>query len=255
MCQQCDEQMQSNAKAFEPSRRSLIKFAGISPLLMAGIGASSMMTAALADDAHTVPKPENIMSPDTALATLMKGNARYVQGNINTNDAFKHAHIGLKDGQNPYAIILSCSDSRVVPELCFDEDPGDLFVSRIAGNYVTIDVLASIEYGAYVLKSPLVMVMGHSECGAIKAAIKAESDNTTFPGHIQAIASNLSNAVRIGKQNGGNLTEEVVKANVKLNVSYLQQSTPIMRQLVQTNKVKIVGSIYNLKTGVVSLVS
>lgn len=255
MCQKCDEQMQSYSKAFEPSRRSLIKLAGMAPWLMAGIGSSSMMTVAEADDAYPAPKPENIMSPDAALVTLMKGNARYVKGNINTSDAFKHAAIGLKDGQNPYAIILSCSDSRVAPELCFDEDPGDLFVSRIAGNYVTIDVLASIEYGAYVLKSPLVMVMGHTECGAIKAAIKSESDNTTFPGHIQTIASNLSSAVRIGKQNGGNLTEEVVKANVKLNVSYLQQSTPIMRQLVQTNKVKIVGSIYDLKTGVVSLVT
>lgn len=255
MCQFCADKTQIHTQTTQTARRSLLKLAGASPLWMTGLGASTMMATARADDAHPAPKPENILSPDAALERLMKGNARYTTGNIDTNDAFKNTAAGLKHGQNPYAVILSCADSRVSPELCFDEGPGDLFVTRIAGNYVTVDILGSIEYGTYVLKSPIVMVLGHTECGAVKAAIKAEEENASFPGHIQSIASNLSNAVRIGKQKGGNQTTEVVKANIRLNVAYLQQSTPIIRQLVQDKKVKIVGGIYDLDNGTVTIVS
>jgi carbonic anhydrase len=256
MCQLCVDKSKSNLKPMQPARRALLKLAGSSPLWMAGLGASSMMVSARADDAHPMPKPENVITSDQAIERLMKGNARYVSGNINTNDSYKSAAIGLKHGQNPYAVILSCADSRVSPELCFDEGPGDLFVNRIAGNYVTTDLLGSIEYGTLVLKSPLVMVLGHTECGAIKAAMKAEQENTDFPGHIQSIASHIGAAVRSAKQQGGKVTTtDVVKANIKLNVAYLQQSTPIIRKLVQDNKLKIVGGMYNLEDGTVSLVN
>lgn len=256
MCQLCVDKSESNLNPMQPARRALLKLVGSSPLWMAGLGTSTMMVNARADDAHPTPKPENIITPDQALERLMKGNGRYVNGNINTNDAYKSVEAGLKHGQNPYAVILSCADSRVSPELCFDEGPGDLFVNRIAGNYVTTDLLGSIEYGTLVLKSPLVMVLGHTECGAIKAAMKAEEENTSFPGHIQSITSHISAAVRSAKQQGGKITTtDVVKANIKLNVAYLQQSTPIIRQLVQENKVKIVGGMYNLENGTVSLVS
>ena len=256
MCQICDDKLESNHKPMQPARRSRLKLASSSPLWMAGLGSSAMMVSARADDAHPMPKPGNVITPDQALERLMKGNGRYVNGNINTDDSFKNAAAGLKNGQNPYAIILSCADSRVSPELCFDEGPGDLFVNRIAGNYVTTDLLGSIEYGALVLKAPLIMVLGHTECGAVKAAMKAEDENTNFPGHIQSIASHIGAAVRAAKQQGGKVTTtDVVKANIKLNVAYLQQSTPIIRQLVQENKVKVVGGIYNLEDGTVSMVS
>jgi carbonic anhydrase len=241
----------------QPARRSLLKLASSSPFWAAGLfGASTMMVSARADDAHPAPKSGNIISSDQALERLMKGNGRYVNGNINTNDSFKSAEGGLKHGQNPYAIILSCADSRVSPELCFDEGPGDLFVNRIAGNYVTTDLLGSIEYGALVLKAPLIMVLGHTECGAVKAAMKAEQENTDFPGHIQSISTHIGAAVRAAKQQGGRVTTtDVVKANIKLNVAYLQQSTPIIKKLVQENKVKVVGGIYNLEDGTVSMVN
>jgi carbonic anhydrase len=256
MCQLCDDKSESNHKPMQPARRSLLKLASSSPLWMAGLGASTMMVGARADDAHPMPKPENVITPDQALERLMKGNGRYVNGNINTNDSFKSVAAGLKNGQNPYAIILSCADSRVSPELCFDEGPGDLFVNRIAGNYVTTDLLGSMEYGALILKSPLIMVLGHTECGAVKAAMKAEEENTDFPGHIQSISSHIGAAVRAVKQQGGKVsTTDVVKANIKLNVAYLQQSTPIIRKLVQENKLKVVGGMYNLEDGTVSIVS
>ena len=256
MCQLCVDKSALTPKPMQPARRALLKLASASPLWMAGLGSSSMMLSARADDAHPMPKPQNVISPDQALERLMKGNGRYVNGNINTNDSFKGVEAGLKHGQNPYAIILSCADSRVSPELCFDEGPGDLFVNRIAGNYVTTDLLGSIEYGALILKSPLIMVLGHTECGAVKAAMKAEEENTDFPGHIQSISSHIGAAVRSVKQQGGKVsTTDVVKANIKLNVAYLQQSTPIIRQLVQEKKLKVVGGMYNLEDGTVSIIS
>src|SRR5690606_28019741 len=103
------------------------------------------------------------------LERLMEGNERYASGNATIRD-FESTRSLLAKGQNPYASLLSCADSRVSPELCFDEARGDLFVTRVAGNYVTNDIVASLEYGAAVLNSPLIMVLGHTQCGAIGAA-------------------------------------------------------------------------------------
>jgi carbonic anhydrase len=254
MCQVCDSKKDSANETNQPSRRSFLKMAGSSPLWMGGIASASLANLVRAAN-DVAPKPENILTPDHALERLMAGNHRYVTGQIYKNHSFADSPAGLMAGQNPYACILSCADSRVGPELCFDEAQGDLFVNRLAGNYVSTDILASLEYGVYVLKSPLIMVLGHTECGAISAAIKAEKDNVDFPGHIQIIASKLDTAVRVSKQNGGKTATDVAKENVRLNVSELQKSTPIIRQLVQTNKVKVVGAMYDLQTGKVSLVS
>jgi carbonic anhydrase len=227
--------------------------AGSASLLMSTMGVSSISSVMAASD--ITPKPENVLTPDAALARLMAGNKRYVEGQMVKNGSFKNQPVALKQGQNPYACILSCADSRVGPELCFDEGQGDLFVTRLAGNYASVDMLASLEYGALMLKAPLIMVLGHTECGAINAAIKAEKDDVDFPGHIQVISSTLDHAVRVGKEKGGNLSTEVAKENVRMNVLELQKSTPILRRLVQTNKLKIVGGIYDLETGIVSLVN
>jgi carbonic anhydrase len=149
---------------------------------------------------------------------------------------------------------LSCADSRVSPELCFDEGRGDLFVNRLAGNYVSPDILASIEYGAAVLNAPLIMVLGHTECGAIKASIKADKDNAAFPGHIQTIATSLRGAVKAGQKDGGDLQTATTLENIKINVAMLKDSTPLLRQLVQSKKLKVVGGLYHLDTGKVELV-
>src|SRR5699024_10117989 len=130
------------------------------------------------------PLPENVMSADEALERLMAGNARYVAGQ-STPLNFAEERAALVTGQNPYASILSCSDSRVSPEFCFDEQRGDLFVARVAGNYLTTDFVATLEYAAAVLDTPLIMVLGHQSCGAVRAAIDAVEKNKQFPGHIQ----------------------------------------------------------------------
>jgi carbonic anhydrase len=253
MCNLCDIKNYAAANTSHSGRRSFLKAASTLPLWAGAIGSTSFLPSALAAD--VTPKPENILTPDAALERLLAGNKRFVEGNVIKNPSFKNIPAGLRSGQNPYACILSCADSRVGPELCFDEGQGDLFVARLAGNYVNTDMLASLEYGALMLKSPLIMVLGHTECGAISAAIKAEKDNVDFPGHIQVIASKLDQAVRRAKAVGGKRTTEVAIENVKLNVAELRQSTPIIRKLADAGQLKIVGGLYDLETGKVSLVA
>ena len=122
-----------------------------------------------------------MISPDASLKRLMDGNARYVDGVARRHD-FKHEREALAGGQNPYAGILSCADSRIAPEYAFDSGRGDLFVCRLAGNFANDDSIASLEYGVAVLGVPLILVLGHDACGAIDATIKSLKDNTTLPG-------------------------------------------------------------------------
>ncbi|MGY4319665.1 carbonic anhydrase [Bradyrhizobium sp. JR3.5] len=126
-----------------------------------------------------------LLSPEAALKRLMKGNDRYVQG-ASRGGHFKGERQVLVDGQNPYATVLSCADSRVVPELAFDSGLGDLFVCRLAGNFANDDTLASMEYAVAVLSTPLILVLGHDHCGAIDATIKSLHEGRPAPGHISS---------------------------------------------------------------------
>ncbi len=154
MCQRCASDVVVNGSPVSSSRRAALAMIGAIPLF-------SMSAAVKATSAP--PKPDNVLSPDEALQRLMAGNKRYVSGKINSRD-YSSTRAALAGGQNPFACILSCADSRVSPELCFDEERGDLFVTRVAGNYVTNDILASLEYAVAVLHSPLIMVLGHTRC-------------------------------------------------------------------------------------------
>ncbi|MBA4142160.1 MAG: carbonic anhydrase [Nitrosospira sp.] len=200
------------------------------------------------------PLPENVMTPEAALARLMAGNTRYVAG-LSTPLNFDTERAALVSGQNPYASILSCSDSRVSPEFCFDEQRGDLFVARVAGNYLTSDFVATLEYAAVVLHAPLIMVLGHQHCGAVGAAINAVDNNEQFPGHIQAIASALAPAVRAAGNLTGERFDNVVRMNVIRTVTKLRKQPPILSRLVTMKKLLVVGGVYNLKTGKVDLVT
>lgn len=232
-------------------RRSLLKALGLTILLPFGLEAFPLNKVLAADG---FPIPKNVMTPEAALQRLLDGNKRYASGKTNSRD-FSVNRAALAKGQNPYACVLSCADSRVSPELCFDESRGDLFVTRLAGNYVSLDILASLEYGAAVLNAPLIMVLGHTDCGAIKAAIKAEKDNVNFPGHIQTITSDLKSAVKAAIKMPGNSVDNIAAENVRLNVTKLKESTPILRQLVNDKKLIIVGGLYHLDTGLVELLS
>jgi len=127
-------------------------------------------------------------SPDAAFARLMEGNARYVSGQLTERD-FSAGRVARTQGQKPFAAILGCADSRVAPELAFDQGPGELFVVRVAGNFVTPDGLGSLEYGAAVLGTKVIMVLGHTSCGAIGATIGALQNGNTLPGHIAGLVT------------------------------------------------------------------
>lgn len=245
MCDICNEQTSTSK-----SRRHFLKLAAT------GIGAGLMTSQSLPTLAADgpPPKPENVMTPDEALARLMQGNARYAKG-VETPDSFKTIQSALNSGQNPYACILGCADSRVSPELCFDENQGDLFVTRVAGNFVTTEILASLEYGTAVLNAPLIMVLGHTSCGAVGAAIKATQKNEIFPGHIQTLATAISPAVKEAlKKDPKNLADYATRLNVRNNVIKLREATPLISARVSAGKLRVVGGLYDLKTGRVELI-
>jgi carbonic anhydrase len=216
--------------------------------------ASAAGRPAFAEPMRLPPQPENVMTPDAALARLMAGNTRYATGN-STPLNFSRDREALIHSQNPFASILTCSDSRVGPEFCFDEQHGDLFVARVAGNYLTTDFVATLEYAAAMLHTPLIMVLGHQSCGAVGAAINAVDQHEQFPGHIQSLASALTPAVLAARGMLGEFYDNVIKMNVIQNVEKLRQQPPVLSRLVAEGKVRVVGGVYSLTTGYVDLVA
>jgi carbonic anhydrase len=199
------------------------------------------------------PKAENVVGPDAALARLMKGNERYVEGVARRHD-FRHEREALTKGQNPYAGVLSCADSRIAPEYAFDAGRGDLFVCRVAGNLVNDDVVASLEYAVSVLNTPLIMVLGHQACGAVDAAIKSIKDGTTLPGHLPSLVTALAPAVKAALDQPGDTLDNAIRQNVVLTVAGIKAATPILSKAVEDNKLRVVGAVYDLSDGRVTLV-
>jgi carbonic anhydrase len=205
MCLTCDAL--EAATPLASSRRRFLRLAG-------GIAAGlALAPPALAKEQKPPPKPQNELSPAAALDRLMKGNARYVKGLSRRHD-FKSEREALVGGQNPYAGILSCADSRIAPEYAFDSGRGDLFVCRVAGNFANDDTVASLEYAAAILKTPLFLVLGHESCGAVDAAINSIRDNTTLPGHLPSLVSNLAPAVKAVMDQPGDGLQNAIRRNV-----------------------------------------
>jgi carbonic anhydrase len=171
MCAHC------RAPRYALTRRSLVTFSA------AAAAAALIAPRAIAAKAKAPPKPQNVLSPDAAFARLMRGNTRYVKGDSHRYD-FAHEREALSKGQNPFAAVLSCADSRIAPEYCFDTARGDLFVCRVAGNFASDEIVASLEYAVQVLNTPLIMVLGHEASGAVDATIKSLKDGSTLPGHL-----------------------------------------------------------------------
>jgi carbonic anhydrase len=170
MCEIC--QLAGVADKAQPSRRRLMASMG-------AVAAGFILNgAARAKDVKEPPKPLNVVTPDGALELLQKGNARYV-GGVSKRHDFKNEREALTSGQNPYAGVLSCADSRIAPEYAFDSGRGDLFVCRVAGNFANDDTIASFEYAVANLGTPLIMVLGHDACGAVSATLKSLKDNAT----------------------------------------------------------------------------
>ncbi|MGB6007214.1 carbonic anhydrase [Castellaniella sp.] len=200
------------------------------------------------------PKPDNVISPDEALRRLAEGNQRYVSG-VRLRHNFAHERQALAGGQNPYAAILGCADSRVAPEYAFDSARGDLFVARVAGNFANDDMLGSLEYAVAVLKVPAILVLGHEKCGAVDAAVKAVKDHAQFPGHIQSLVTALVPAVKQIDPGKTDLLAAAIEQNVRNGMADLVARSGIIAQAQQAGKLKIAGGIYRLGTGKVDFLS
>jgi carbonic anhydrase len=243
MCELCGRQIEHAL----PARRDFLKAA-------AGVTASlAVAPRAFAAPPKAPPKQENVLSPDAALKRLLDGNGRYIAGNTQRYD-FRSERAALSGGQNPFAAILSCADSRIAPEFCFDAARGDVFVCRVAGNFATDEIIASLEYAVQVLNTPLIMVLGHEACGAIDATIKSIKDGTTLPGHLPSLVHALTPAVEAVQGQPGDLLANAIARNVAMNVDRLKSSTPILQSFVNNDKLHVVGGVYALKTGKVTLV-
>jgi len=204
--------------------------------------------------AKAPPKPQNVLLPDAALKRLMDGNIRYVDGVSRRHD-FKHEREALAGGQNPFAAVLSCADSRIAPEYAFDTGRGDLFVCRVAGNFAGNETVASLEYAVAVLNTPLILVLGHDSCGAVDATLKALKDDKPPPGHIPSLVEAIAPAARTAMQQGGNVLDKAIRQNVIDNVAKLKAAAPILNAAVEQGKLKVMGGIYRLTTGTVELIA
>jgi carbonic anhydrase len=244
MCRQCSDVNAKHDADF--GRRRFLAAAGAA----AFVGWSGRAWA----KGKAPPKPENVLAPDAALERLMAGNARYVQGVSRRHD-FKHEREPLTRGQNPFAGILSCADSRIAPEFCFDSGRGDLFVCRVAGNFANAESIASFEYGVHVLATPLILVLGHDACGAVDATIKSIKDNTTLPGHLPSLVDAIAPAVKDVLAEGGDTLANAIRRNVVLTIAKLQSASGILGDAVAANKLRIAGGVYKLATGKVELLA
>ncbi len=223
-------------------------------LLWGGVALAGAASMALQGASAQTAAPQNAISPDEALKRLMEGNARYA-ANAPANRDYSAGRAARTTAQYPVAAILSCSDSRIAPELAFDQAPGDLFVVRVAGNFVNEDGLASFEYAVKVLGAPLIVVLGHSNCGAVDAAIKMVKDNATLPGHLQQMIGQIKPAVEAAKEKKpADLLSASIAENVRRGVRTLETAKPIVSELVQANKVKVVGMHYDLATGKIAAI-
>jgi carbonic anhydrase len=217
-------------------------------LLGASLAAAAFAPVLRAAPSGPPPKPQNVLTPDAALERLIAGNKRYVKGTMKRHD-FATEREALAGGQNPYAGILSCSDSRIGPEFAFDTARGDIFVVRVAGNFLETEGLASLEYTTAVLGTPLLVVLGHEKCGAVDAAIKVVQDRAKLPGHLPELVSHIKPAVKAAEGQPGDMLENAIQANVRLNVERLKTASPVVSKFVEQGKVRVVGGIYRLATG------
>ncbi len=161
----------------------------------------------------------------------------------------------LSTGQNPFAAVLSCADSRIAPEYCFDTARGDVFVCRIAGNFASDEVVASLEYAVQVLNTPLIMVLGHEACGAVDATIKSVKGGSTLPGHLPSLVAAIKPAVDAVQGQGGDMLTNAIRRNVTLNVEKLKTAGPILSAAAADKKIRVVGGVYELRSGRVGLLS
>jgi carbonic anhydrase len=242
MCELCN-----HSPASHLSRRAAILGAG------AAITLGALSRARAEQPASTGPAP-NAIPPAEALKRLMDGNARYAANQLTCDSATgREERVSV---QYPIVAILGCADSRVSPQTAFDQGPGDVFAVRVAGNFVNEDGLASLEYAVKILGAPLIMVLGHTNCGAVDAAIKVVKDRAKLPGHLPELVKSIEPAVIAAHaRHPSDLLAASIEENVKLNVERLKKDKPIVSEAYAAKKIDVVGGVYDLATGKIGLLS
>lgn len=239
-CCSTDGSAETTISGNDSSRRQFLQ--------MAMVGTLSGLVAAAGIEIATprLALAQSKLSPEAALKELMDGNRRFVSGSLT---AFEQDLAILKqktsEKQEPFAAVLSCADSRVPVEILFDQSIGHIFVTRNAGNIVTSEIIASLEYGAAVLGTKAILVMGHGNCGAVSATIQAKE----VPGQISALYPHIRPAV---VQAGPNL-EAATKANAKIQAALLREASTVISGLVKENKLKVAAAYYDVSSGIVTM--
>lgn len=197
-------------------------------------------------DTYSVDRREANRDPFTALKKLIGGNKRFVEGkSTRPRQDFQTLKETAK-GQEPFAVIVGCSDSRVPNEIIFDQGLGDLFIIRTAGQVSAAASYASMEFATTALKSKLIVVLGHTECGAVAAAVNPPKN---APGHISTLINEIKPAAKACKDQPGNHVANTVRQNVIEQVNKLRELEPTLAELYRTGKILIVGAVYDLSTG------
>lgn len=235
-------------------RRSFLKLAGAGSIgIAATVGSSMLWTGeeAVAQQSATPGARPRPVNPEEALQKLLRGNQRFV-GEKRENPHQSRLRLQETEvAQYPFASILGCADSRVPAEIVFDQGVGDLFVVRVAGNVASQTAIGSLEFASAVLGSQLIVVVGHSRCGAVSAAVKGDP----LPGRIGVFVEEIKPAVALAKSQTGDLEQNSIVSNVKYQAAKLAESSSILRGLIEQGKLKIVGGRYDLATGKFSLVT
>ncbi|CAM3127693.1 carbonic anhydrase [Paracoccus nototheniae] len=200
--------------------------------------------------AAPVKDGKSALSPDEALQLLKDGNAAFLRDEITLPDRSEARRLELAQGQAPFCAYVSCSDSRVPPELLFGRGLGELFIVRNAGNTVDTVAMGSIEYAVAELGVPLVVIMGHESCGAVKAALAVVKDNARFPGQIDNMIEPIIPAVLEARGQEGDELENAVKQNIRRTVRTLrEESDPLLLGPLKNGTIRVVGAYYHLQTG------
>ena len=223
-----------------PGRRHFLRTALSSAV--AGAAAQTALQFAASQPVYA----QSNLSPDAALQELINGNARFAANQLTS---IEHDLDMLKnhtvDKQEPFAAVLSCADSRVPVELIFDQTIGHIFVTRVAGNIATSEIIGSLEYSVAVLGVKCILVLGHASCGAVKAAMKADA----VPGQISSLYPHIRRAV---EQSAGDL-DAAILANAKIQADLLSTSSPVIKEAIKAGKLKVDSGVYNLGTGKVTM--
>ena len=221
---------------------------------MAGLGAAGALAGVLApilNTAHADAARKTDLNPDQALRLLKEGNQNFVTDSPVRKVDGRERRLEIARGQTPFAVLVSCSDSRVPPELLFGRGLGELFIVRNAGNTIDTSALGSIEYGVAELGVPLIVVLGHQTCGAVSAAVSVVRDNATFPGSIGTMIEPIIPAVLSVRDKPGDLLENAIRANISRIVRRLRESEPTLLTPQREGRLKTVGAYYSLEDGTV----